>query len=182
MLEDTLVCCNYARGHRGPVSTGSGERENQFGHPVPLSHVLVWLDQLITNPSLVWLIGSSPSISVSPVSTTKEAAATTAAGGRGVGGQLRAGAALAGGRRRQERASRGRCKMAISSGASSSTGSRGVREAQPLCPFCRTTTVVERTSRAQNNLDKQFYTCRNRDWVSYFSFHFFVVHFGLLKS
>ena len=135
---------------------------------MPLSHVWVWLDQLITDPSLVWLTSSSPSVSVSPVSTTKEAAA--AAGERGVGGWLLAGAALAGGRRRQERASRGRCKMATGSGASSSVGSRGVREAQPLCPFCRTTTVVERTSRAQNNLDKQFYTCRNRDWVSYFHF------------
>jgi len=127
---------------------------------VPLSHVWVWLDQLITNPSLVWLTGSSPSVSVSPSPRQRKRRRR----------RLQAGAVVAGGRRQQERASRGRCKMAISSGASSSTGSRGVREAQPLCPFCRTTTVVERTSRAQNNLDKQFYTCRNRDWVSYFHF------------
>jgi len=55
---------------------------------VPLSHVWVWLDQLITDPSLVWLTGSSLSISVSPVSTTKEAAVAAAtAGGRGGGEQ-----------------------------------------------------------------------------------------------
>ena len=36
------------------------EREKiKFGHPVPLSHVWVWLDQLTTDPSLVWLTGPS---------------------------------------------------------------------------------------------------------------------------
>ena len=35
------------------------ERKIQFGHPVPLSHVWVWLDQIITDPSLVWLTGPS---------------------------------------------------------------------------------------------------------------------------
>ena len=54
---------------------------------MPLSHVWVWLDQLITDPSLVWLTASSPSVSVSPISMTKEAAAAAAAGGRGVGGR-----------------------------------------------------------------------------------------------
>ena len=64
------------------------EREKiKFGHPVPLSHVWVWLDQLITDLSLVWLTGLSPSVSVSPVSTTKEAATAAPAGGRGVGGR-----------------------------------------------------------------------------------------------
>jgi hypothetical protein len=70
--------------------------------------------------------------------------------------------------------------MVIVSGASSSIGSHGAREGQPLCPFCRTATVVERTSRTQNNLDKQFYTYKNRDWVSFFEF--LLVHFGILKS
>ncbi|CAD6335792.1 unnamed protein product [Miscanthus lutarioriparius] len=54
--------------------------------------------------------------------------------------------------------------MATGSGASSSTGSRGAREGQALCPFCHTATVVERTSRTTKNPDKPFYTCRNRDW------------------
>ena len=44
------------------------------------------MDQLIIDPSLVWLTGSSPSVSVSPVSTTKEAAVAAAtAGGHGGG-------------------------------------------------------------------------------------------------
>ncbi|CAD6246542.1 unnamed protein product [Miscanthus lutarioriparius] len=59
--------------------------------------------------------------------------------------------------------------MATGSGASSSIGSRGPSGqpptgGQPLCPFCRTATIVERTSRTTNNPDKQFYTCKNRDW------------------
>ena len=60
--------------------------------------------------------------------------------------------------------------MATGSGASSSTGSRGAREGQALCPFCHTATVVERTSRTIKNPDKPFYTCRNRDWVSFLDF------------
>jgi hypothetical protein len=75
--------------------------------------------------------------------------------------------------------------MATGSGASSSIGSCGLSGqaragGQPLCPFCRTATVVERTSRTLNNPDKQFYTCKNQDWVSYLQFMLF--NFVISKS
>jgi hypothetical protein len=61
--------------------------------------------------------------------------------------------------------------MATGSRASSSTGSHGTSGqastgGQPLCPFCRTPTAVERTSRTLKNPDKQFYTCTKRGLVS----------------
>ena len=93
----------------------------------------------------------------------------------GGGGAGLAGAGLSSG---PVGASRG-LKMATGSGASSSTGSRGPSRqpptgGQPLCPFCRTATIVERTSRTTNNPDKQFYTCKNRDWVSFLYFMLFI--------
>jgi hypothetical protein len=49
-----------------------------------------------------------------------------------------------------------------------------------VVPFLQDATVVEQTSRTLNNPDKQFYTCKNRDWVSYLQFMLF--NFVISKS
>jgi hypothetical protein len=65
---------------------------------------------------------------------------------------------------------KGGLKMATGSSASCLTGSRGqgqpLKGGQPLCPFCKTPTIVEHVSRTLKHPDKPFYTCKRWDWVS----------------
>jgi len=172
-----VLCCwtptlkYFAIGHSGLLKLGhrtprAGYRRLRtektlfWTSGVPKPHLgppPTWSGWTHKNPSVAWLLTVSLSFLVSMIK-----------------------AAMAGWHRRHKKANRGRLKMVTGLGASSSTSSHGAREAKPLCPFCRTATVVARTSRTQNNPDKQFYTCRNRDWVSYL--HFLLVHFGIFKS
>ena len=134
---------------------------------MPLSHVWVWLDQLITDLSLVWLTGLSPSVSVSPVSMTKEAVAAAAAGGHDIGG--RASSIGKGKQRPVQDGDRLGC-FVLDMFMWSERGAATV-------PFLCGADVENPKQPRQAVLYLQ-----ELGLGELFSFHFFVVHFGLLKS
>ena len=132
---------------------------------MPLSHVWVWLDQLITDPSLVWLTGSSPSVTVSPISTTKEAAA--AAGGQ----------ALSTGKGKQRPVQDGDRlgRFVLDRFAWSERGAATV-------PFLQDGDCCGADVENPKQPRQVVLYLQESGLGELFSFHFFVVHFGLLKS
>ena len=136
---------------------------------MPLSHVWVWLDQLITNPSLVWLIGSSPSISVSPVSTTKEAAA---AGRCGVGGRA---SSTGKGKQRPVQDGDRLGRFVLDRFAWSERGAATM-------PFLQDSDCCGADVENPKQPRQAVLYLQESGLGELFSFHFFVVHFGLLKS
>ena len=138
---------------------------------MPLSHVWVWLDQLITDPSLVWLTGSSPSVSVSPVSTTKEATAA-AAGGRGVGGRA---SSTGKGKQRPVQDGDRLGRFVLDRFAWSERGAATV-------PFLQDDDCCGADVENPKQPRQVVLYLQESRLVELFSFLFFVVHFGLLKS
>ena len=138
---------------------------------MPLSHVWVWLDQLITDSSLVWLTGSSPSVSVSPVSTTKEATAA-AAGGRGVGGRA---SSIGKGKQRLVQDGDTLERFILNRFAWSERGAATV-------PFVQDGDCCGADIKNPKQPRQAVLYLQESGLGELFSFHFFVVHFGLLKS
>jgi len=139
---------------------------------MPLSHVWVWLDQLITDTSLVWLTGSSPSVLVSPISTTKEAAATAAAGRHGVGGRA---SSTGKGKQRPVQDGDRLGRFVLDRFAWSERGAATV-------PFLQDDECCGADVESPKQPRQAVLYLQESGLGELFSFHFFVVHFGLLKS